>query len=549
VGTLALARLCGVALGLTALTALVGVAVLAALACARIVEGGFAKALPGLVAMGAGGAALTQLPFIAGFGAMLGLGAVAVGVFSALLPQSRAESKEASLYASPGAGAAIALVIAAGTAWLGMRVHVRSTPQEIFGASDSVGRSISFFDTHFGGADFVQLDFQGDLRDPSVAARLLRLTDLLEPEVADVRSATQILGFLSHEFGGVRRIPASRESLNNLWFFLEGRPDVRSLVNDARTEAMIVLRVPSTGGDASVVAKPIEDSLLTGTFAAARRLTAIGARFHLPVAPVAVVASANGLTITEAENEEVNASVKKWLDSEDSPYQPTPQEWEKLEAALDSPDAERREKLTAAVPDPAIAAQLVDTLLAREKDIRLHHRAAELAGKLFTEEPARSHAEGVFADLLDPHANAGEAAKVSVTGLPVLAALIARELSDTLWRSFGLLLGIVGVIAFVARLKRAVVEALLATAVTLAVAGVLGLGIDTGCLTIFLLPPLAMLLTSGSKQLPSGVLVAFALAGAVLVASGVAPVARLGAALAVGLISVCAVHAASRRAG
>jgi len=31
----------------------------------------------------------------------------------------------------------------------------------------------------FGGSDFIQVDYKGDLKDPAVAARLLRLTDLL----------------------------------------------------------------------------------------------------------------------------------------------------------------------------------------------------------------------------------------------------------------------------------------------------------------------------------------------------------------------------------
>lgn len=439
------------------------------------------------------------------------------------------------------------LLLAAGVVALGLvakNVRFHATPQTIFSPTDDVGTALSFFDRHLGGSDVIQISFRGDLRDPAIAGRLLRLTDLLEGPDAfnDVRAVAPVLGFLSHGFGGVHRIPASRESLNNLWFFLEGRPDVRNLVSEARDEAMVVLRVPSTLPRPIATLTPLIDAAITGSLKQGRastklRFTALAQTYALPTTRLDEALDAPLPDVRPA----VNAALKKWLTSGDSPFQPTEDQWAQLEPVLDDP---AKLATVATRLDAENAAALVSSLTAHLHDLRLNLQAMALVDRVWdraTPPAARMRAQGIFADGLDPHTADGSTAIITVSGLPIVAAQISHDLLAALWRTLAILLVAGGAIT---RSPRALLEAALATAATLA----FSLGVDPSSLPIFLLPPLAAFLVSGGQRIPAAFCLAFGAAAAALLLSGVLPISRIGAALAVGLVAVALMQVVSWRA-
>ncbi len=587
---LGLMRALGQELTITSLTALLVLAVVAMLAFARGLEARVASAsappLPfGVVAAVAAGGfaslALTREPiaFLASFGWALSIGALAtllagVLVFAPLAARLSAPAPQPASPVSagrPALAAGLALLALVATGALAARAPFYATPQRMFSPGDEIGRSLAYFDRRFGGPDFIQVDFRGDLKDPAVAARLLRLTDLLEGSGAfrDVRTVAQVLGFLAQGFGGVHRIPAARETLGNLWFFLEGRGDVRNLVSDGRDEAMAVLRVPSTPDRPIAelvheVDQAVAKSLQTGAPGAKLRLLALAKAFHVALAEGKVG------EVLAAPLPDVHAAVeerlKAWLASPDSPYAPTDEEWTRLEAALGAADREKALAEACAgftgLGDPEHAGQLVESVLARVRDLELDLRSAAIADRLWegaaVPEPLKLRARGVIADVLDPPPGAGEKAEVSVTGLPVVADQIERDLLGGLRRALVLLV-VLGAIVLLALSRqpwlalRAGVEAALATALTLAVAGALGPGVDSGSAPLFLLPPLASLLLGGPApgapaiRLPAAFLLGLGAASASLVLIGLPPVTRIGAAVAIGLLAVVAVDAIARR--
>ena len=558
---LAAVRVAGLVLTLASIPAAALLFVLGALAFARALE----KRLPfeGLAAVFLGSLALSTIPSLAAFGAALALGVVAIALVGLLLflPLAPRLYPDVVLPRFPPVlGLGLAAIAIAGFALVARQVHFSGTPQTMFSARDDVGASLAFFDRRFGGADFIQLDFRGDLRDPELAARLLRLTELLEgPDAfADVRSVGPVLGFLNHGFGGVHRVPTSRESLSNLWFFLEGRPDVRNLVSDQRDEAMVVLRVPSTlpvpiEKLAQNVDTAIAGSLEQGRASTKLRLAALAETFAMPTTRVDEVLDAPPPDTKAA----VNATLRKWLASGDSPYPPTDAQWAQLEAALEDPDPAA--KLTAVASsfaelgDPAHAAQLVESVLARQKDLRLNLRALAMVDRLWDRAApvaARVRAQGIFADHLEPHAGPGAAAVITVTGLPMIASQLEQDTLRSIWRALAVLLGVGGFVLLVlTRTLRPAFEAALAAALTLAVAGTLGLGVDPGSLAIFLLPPLAAFVVSGSSRAPAAFALALGAASTPLLFVGSLPVSRVGAALAVGLAAVALIHSVSSRTG
>ncbi len=593
---LGLVRALGVVLTFTSLTALLVLAVVGAVAFARGLElRAVAKeaeanpfpgrVLAGLAALGLAALALRWQPigFLAAFGVTMALGSLAVAAVGLLFfaPLAARVSAWAPGQTPPARPVALGLALAVGVVAVAGAVATRAqfhaTPQSIFSADGAVGRSLAFFDRRFGGPDFLQIDYRGDLRDPGVAARLLRLSDLLEGTegVADVRSVAQILGFLNKGFGGVHRVPPTRESLGNLWFFLEGRSDVRNLASDARDEAMAVIRVPSRPTQpisalVERVERAVPQSLELGPAGARLRLHALAAAFKVAPAPGKVdeVLAAATAVAPEAERAELTAQVnerlRKWLGSDDSPYQPTDEEWTSLQGALAAPPAERAAKLGevtrsfSGLKDEAMAQQLVDTVLAREKDLELNLRTQSLADRLWgpgAPEALRVRAQGVLVDLLDPPPHAGESAQITVTGLPVVAAQLEHGLLVGLWRALGLLV-LLGPLLLLALTRkpalaaRALVEAAVATAATMALAGALGLGADSGSASLFLLPPVVALISAngvGSGRLTTAFIASLAAASLALLFVGVEPVSRIGSTVAIGLGAVAAVNALSRR--
>lgn len=608
---LVLVRLSGLTLSPTSLTALLALVPIAATAFARGVgrrAGADPRAAPGSTSAWPGSLQPALLAALLGalvvsrftiyylqlFTVALAIGIVALEVVGALvfapiatwLPAGTRRTG-APRRAAVGrfGGLALAGVVAVAFGVVAARTEFHFVPQAMFAPNDEVGRALEFFDRHFGGTDVVQVDFAGDLRDPTVAARLLRFTDLLEGSgtFGDVRSVAQVLGFLSHGFGGAYRVPQSREALANLWFFLEGSSDVRNLVSDARDEAMVVLRVPSRGGPSASalereVARATAASLDTGVGSTRARLAAL-ARVHgltLPPERVdAVLAAATapvGPADEHALDAELAARLQAFVASPDSPYHPTADEWARLAAALAAPERERPARLLAAARSiPALAqgdlAQaLADTLLAHERDLRRNLRADAMAQQLRPPAGAAvppaftTRAQGVLADLLEPPASGGAEARIVPSGMPIVGREVSRDLLGGLWRALAVLV-IVGALALglLARSPlagaRVGIEALVATLVAMALTGGVGLGVDSGSATLCLVTPLIALLVSRAGDaeaeqrngVASAFLVGLGVAPLTLLLLGVRPVTRIGLAMSAGCLATAAVSWASAR--
>jgi len=258
----------------------------------------------------------------------------------------------------------------------------------------------------------------------------------------------------------------------------------------------------------------------------------------------------------------VVAGLEAFLRSLESPYQPTAEEWPRLSEALAAPEAERRAKVTAAaesfqeLAEGGMAGDFAETLLSREKDLRLAARSRALAQKAFEgqaglPENLLVRATGVMADLLDPQEKAAAEVPVLVSGMPAVADRLQGELGGGLWKAIAALRGLGGVFAFAfqcgyRKVVRAVLEGALATAITLSVCRLTGLQVDAGSATLYLLPPMLGFLTSGwvghangySRRYPASFLLALAASGCTLLLTGVLPVMRIGAGMALGLCSV-----------
>jgi len=468
----------------------------------------------------------------------------------------------------PAAGrtaACVAAILLGGI--IASRARVLCSPGELFSKDDEAGAAIAFFDERFRGADFVQIDFAGDLTDPAVAARLMRLSDLLEGTagLSDVRSAAQILAFLNHGFGDLLRVPTTHAALANLWFFLEGNGDVRSLVTDHRDEAMVQIRMKShvdrdIGALIDDVKTAVERSAARDAAATSLRLLAAArsAGARLDPGLLADVTAAASRAPSSSEDAQIAAQVRarlrQVLASPDSPYAPSDDEWSTLAAALPGDEAGLRDRLMrvaasmTALHAKGLDEKLVDMLVQRERDARVAVRSQMLAERLLpasasAPEGLRLRAEGALADLIDPLADGGRAT-VTVSGYPVLAPLISSRSLAHVWRALAavLVLGCVLVPVFgVAAGVRRLLVAATAVALTFVVCRVAGVQMDVGSAGVYVVPAALGILAPASRRGSRSFLVALGGAMTALLFTGAPPVTRIAASAAAGLVGVALV--------
>jgi predicted RND superfamily exporter protein len=612
---LGLAWTVGLTFSSTSINAALLLTVVAGLAYARAVQGWVEPAgdaprlfpiwlasLLVVLALALAGLTLVPLELLSRFGQAAALGVVAVLLFgllglvplaSFLAPRRPAPEATPSrpLRLTPARArwllVGLALVGAAGAS----RTRFFFEPRDLFSAGDEMGRGVAFMDSHFGGSDFLQIGVRADLREPGNAARLERLTCLLEGSGAftDVRSVTQVLGFLAEVFNGQHRIPSHRAGLDNLWFFLEGNEDVRMLASSDRDEAMVAARVPPGKGELrtawiEAAQAAVERSAVAGYEGALYCLTGLARRYQVTLAPGALrgtlETASRGLVgpFEVAVRSGVRRSLQQYLASEDSPIHVTDLEWEGLAAILDSPPgAERRDRLVAAIAGlhdfaeqelpPDVARELADTLLTRQSARSVELRLDVLALQLLEGTPRDQvpsafvkRAKGVLADLLDP-APPEKGFSAQVSGLPVAAPAVEANLLQGLGLAGALLvlaLALLGALAL--RRARAVLElglpAAVATLATLGAGWALGVHADPSSVVLYLVPPLAAALLAAvpnaaspagqpspggaqpnGRGLSGGLALAIAAGPATLLLTGILPVMRLGAVLSLGVIA------------
>jgi len=540
-----------------------------------------------------------SLPYLALFGEAMAIGIVAVslvGIFvfvplsSYLDPRLNRRREEPAPQISRKIGSATLLVMLLlglyGTSNLRFAIGL----DDIFLESDAVGTTLSFFDRHFGGNEFIQLDVKGDLRDPAVCARVMRLTDLLEGNGAfsDVRSITQVLGFLAHNFSGSHSIPTDRESLNNLWFFLEGNGDIRPLVTDERDEAMLALRVhahsPASLKDiVSSVEWAIDSSRDIGTNSAGPRLDALANLFEvtLPEGRVdeVLAAAVSPPGQTGIRHRKILEELHEYMLSPSSPFSPTDEDWESIaNVVLDREDGHAG-KTARAIADTTgfadsgmpetVADSLADMLISMADSADRRLRSDILTNRLFEgldrdAVPVQMlvRTRGVFTDILSPAPRALKGdTQFAVSGFPVILPMVESELLGGVLTTAGIVILVCFLIALFAAPRpglgmTAAGEALLASLSTFALGWALGLQVDSGSATLYLLPPTIMFLLSPSlhrsadgevRRFPVAFALGLAAASLSLLLTGVLPVMRIGGVMAIGMISATIVASLSRR--
>lgn len=608
--------LAGYSLTMTSVNGLLLILVLAALVFSRGVqirlEGG-TNPLPSTVMILLGGTVAAFLavavfgrltpvsvPYLARFGEAMAIGGISVAAVGllAFIPMGSFLSaglagKPEPCPTEPDRNRAIALLVAMvlvggmGSTQLRFAISL----DDLFLDSDEVGSMQSFFNRRFGGNEFIQIDVKGNLRDPATVIRLMRLTDLLEGSgvFSDVRSISQVLGFLAHRFNGLHRIPGDGESLNNLWFFLEGSDDVRPLVSDERDEAMLALRVPAGIGATSedlvsAVKWAIDGSAREPAEVSHLRLDALARQygFSFPKDRVdeSVSAAISPARQSKIRQDRILEHLRLYLLSPESPFEPTGEEWSRMAESIASEHTTRGDTgplsgVISATPSflesgmpPSVAGALAAMLVQRAGALDVEMRSAMLTERLFEgmdrskiAPQAITRSQGVFAELVSAEPPAGKDMKFHISGFPVIHPLVENVLLGGLWTTAAIVLSVCFLFAILVtptrrRAFHALGEAFVATILTFGLGWFLRIQVDSSSATLYLIPPMMMFFLSPAvhrrglteiRRFPVAFALGLSAAPLSLLLTGVLPIMRLGVAMSVGLASVTLMGTISRR--
>ncbi|MBM4352454.1 MAG: hypothetical protein FJ109_01450 [Deltaproteobacteria bacterium] len=580
------------------------------------------------------------------------------------VPDGRAFPQEgeagAVAAARPGAGlrlvvrpvpaAILGFLLLAGGLAAAYQARFLLSPRDLFSSRDEVGASMDFLDRRFGGTDFLQISVQGDFSRPEHCARLLRLTDLLDGSdiFSDVRSLAKVLAFLNEQFGGRHRIPNDTEALGNLWFFLEGNEDIRPLVLPDRTEAMVAARIAPDVAIPPVqwvrqAEDAVEQSLRLDVTGAATRIEALARRYGVSLSPADVEAvltpdptsppsarhahadnmgyvgqaprpltldpsavsspSAGASPPPDPFQAKALSSIHDYMQSGESPFAPTEEEWKRMAEVLASPSLGRIERLKTVVADlpgfkamdypPDVAQQVAEVLEEQLgnalADSRVAAQVDDLLKRAGTERGKApgafvSRIEGVLHDLVESPSADGSDLEITVSGFPAVMVKVEADLVHGVWWAVLVVWAAMLVLALAATRRlfgtlRAGAEAAVATALTLGIGRLAGVQIDSAAAPLYLLAPVVsfflspwvhggelgrvapMALRPGSASgSPVGLApmdpasrcaltmaLALALAPLSLLLAGVLPVMRLGLLMALALAVPAAVTYLSTR--
>lgn len=519
-----------------------------------------------------------SLPYLANLAQTMVFGIIGIGLFGLfgfipMVSYLRKTDTQAGMNQT-GYSEIVRWLVFAGLAVIGVigttRIDFYMSLPEIFSKQDEVGLSIGFFNRHFGGNEFLQIYIKGDFRRPEDAARLMRFTDFLEGsrEFADVRSISQVLGFLAHGFSGYYRIPKVKEGLDNIWFMLEGVEDIKALVTDDRKEAMVVARIPH-GKEREIerLKKVVDDAIemskgidLDSTKA---RLHGLAKKYSIDLSEEdidSLVRNTVNWKMSPDANDMINQayqSVKSYLMSPQAPFNPLEAEWENIRKTLDIQDSNRLEKIqqtlsemkTLTDKDPEFIKKVAETIDTRATDALFSlviNRNLSLLQKKQLPEVFITRVKGILCEILGD--GAGETNEISfrVSGFQLVLPDLKSHMLYGLIFAVCILSMVTGLALslFVKNIWLTPV-AFLSGIGGLGIGGITGVMVDGGSATLYLLPSIVSVLFATSNNGISlrymlFICIGLSLSAMTLILTDVMPVIRLalvmGIAIVVGII-------------
>ena len=100
----------------------------------------------------------------------------------------------------------------------------------------------------FGGTKPVFVLFRGDVQDPEFLKKMLRTEEYMRqnPGIVATQSVADLIVEINAAFGEGKKIPESKDKIEQLWFMLDGNESIQKFVSEELDEAVIISRFTSS---------------------------------------------------------------------------------------------------------------------------------------------------------------------------------------------------------------------------------------------------------------------------------------------------------------
>ena len=100
----------------------------------------------------------------------------------------------------------------------------------------------------FGGSQPVFVVFKGDIQSPEVLNMMIKTEDYMEqyPEISTTQSIADLVEEMNNAMGEGKKIPTSKEKIEQLWFLLDGQDILSQLITDELDEGIIQSKFASS---------------------------------------------------------------------------------------------------------------------------------------------------------------------------------------------------------------------------------------------------------------------------------------------------------------
>jgi len=139
-------------------------------------------------------------------------------------------------------------IVCLGSSTMVSQVRTSMDTASFFSAGSPPDKANRFMRRHFGGSQFIQVHFKGEMVEPEVLRELQLLADRISvlPNVANVLHLGDAIAQANQAFVGQRRIPETRAQVALLHSLLASDPSVEQLVTRDREQALFHIKVDSS---------------------------------------------------------------------------------------------------------------------------------------------------------------------------------------------------------------------------------------------------------------------------------------------------------------
>lgn len=130
-----------------------------------------------------------------------------------------------------------------------LRIAPDATLETFFSKGSEPDKANRFLDRNFGGSVYLQVYFEGDMRNPFVLAQLRKVVEYARgmDEVEQVNSIIDPLTMMSEAMGGRADLPVNNRRTGALYPFLEGTAAIDQIVAPEKDASLVQIRLKDIG--------------------------------------------------------------------------------------------------------------------------------------------------------------------------------------------------------------------------------------------------------------------------------------------------------------